>query len=90
MTPVPDPAHTAGAPTALVCLHDLGRIAEGSTVTVAAVDGSKVQIRLASVDEYLAEVAVAHAWQDEHRLPHPPAPSRAEVEHLVRPIGGHQ
>jgi hypothetical protein len=90
MSDHPDPSATAGVPVALVDLHELGLIAEGSTVTVATINGSRVRIRLATVDEYIAEVKRAHHWFDEHGLHHPPVPQRDEVERLVRPIGGHR
>lgn len=87
----PEPGRPAPEPlTVIMCLHDLGRIAEGATITSSTPDGeTSIRVRLASVDEYLATVERGHRWFEDHNLDHPAMPSRDTVASLVRPIGGH-
>jgi hypothetical protein len=73
-------------PQVLVTPYELLRAAAGNQVRVFTSAGEEVCLRLPTLGELLTEVARQRDRLLEAGLSVPPPPTRAQLEHLVRPL----
>lgn len=70
----------------LAVAHDLISVAEGRTLTVSTLDGEAVELRLPTVDEFMAMIRKSHEWFAANNTPAPEMPSRDEIARVVAPL----